>query len=212
MKHTLAAFALMLGTASFAQAATIQNGSFEEGSPAGVFSTLGAGSTAITGWTVGSGNIDYIGTYWQASAGSRSLDLTGNTRGSIFTTITDLIIGTAYKLSFDLSGNPAGQPAIKQLDVTLSNPLTTENYLYNVKTAKNTLSDMKWVTYVLGFVATSTESVITFATGNGTGGAACCYGPALDNVQISAVPVPAGGLLLLTGLAGFAAMRRRKKA
>ncbi|MEM9796462.1 MAG: VPLPA-CTERM sorting domain-containing protein [Pseudomonadota bacterium] len=33
---------------------------------------------------------------------------------------------------------------------------------------------------------------------------------AIDNFQISAVPLPAGGLLLLTGLAGLAVARRRK--
>src|SRR5258708_31625129 len=54
------------------------NGSFETGTfDAQAFDTLSAGSTAITDWTVDSGTIDWIGTYWTASNGSRSIDLNG---------------------------------------------------------------------------------------------------------------------------------------
>ena len=58
MKRALAALAVVLGTASVAQAATITNGSFETGPNPGGFTTLGTGNTAITGWTVASGSID----------------------------------------------------------------------------------------------------------------------------------------------------------
>ena len=62
----------------------ISNGSFEEGvNPGAAFITLPAGSTAITDWKVERGTIDYIGPYWTAAEGQRSVDLAGNNRGAI---------------------------------------------------------------------------------------------------------------------------------
>ena len=117
-----------------------------------------------------------------------------------------------YELSLDMSGNPAGKPTTKQMDVTLANPLTTENCQYNIQTAGNTLGNMLWETFALKFTANATSSLLTFAAGNGGGNSsACCFGAALDNVKISAVPLPAGGLLLLGALGGVAALRRRRK-
>ena len=59
-----------------AQANLIQNGSFENGTDPVVFTKLVAvNSTSITDWTVSAGTIDYIGSYWQAAEGARSIDL-----------------------------------------------------------------------------------------------------------------------------------------
>src|SRR5262245_37683734 len=54
------------------------NGSFEEGIDVGEFVPLNEGSTAIKGWTVTRGQIDYVGTHWTAGEGKRSLDLHGS--------------------------------------------------------------------------------------------------------------------------------------
>ena len=76
---------LVVGAASplgGAWAVGIINGSFETGiaiSP-DPFKTLNAtDSTSIAGWTVTSGSIDYIGSYWTAQDGGRSLDMNGLT-------------------------------------------------------------------------------------------------------------------------------------
>lgn len=210
MKHTLAALALVLGTASVAQAATITNGSFETGTAPGAvgYRTINAvNSTAIDGWTVTSGSIDYISTYWTASDGRRSIDMSGGNVGTISTTITDLIVGYTYELLFDLSGNPAGAPPVKTVSVSVGSTGGVFTYDTSAGTPPTSLTDMNWITQSLVFVATGSTALLTFASGTGT-----AYGPALDNVRVSAVPLPAGGLLLLSGLAGFAALRRRKTA
>lgn len=55
----------------------IRNGSFEIGVSPGSYLPLGVGSTAIQGWIVIRGGIDYYGTGWISADGSRSLDLNG---------------------------------------------------------------------------------------------------------------------------------------
>ena len=56
----------------------IVNGSFEEGPDVESVVPLDEGSTAIKGWTVTRGQIDYIGTFWKAADGKRSIDLHGS--------------------------------------------------------------------------------------------------------------------------------------
>src|SRR6185295_20047499 len=68
---------LVLGFVGTAFADPFQNGSFEVGTltanPCNI--ALPVGSTAITGWTVINGAIDYVTpSCWNASSGTRSLD------------------------------------------------------------------------------------------------------------------------------------------
>jgi hypothetical protein len=46
------------------------NGTFL-GVPGGPFTTVFSGSTAINGWTVTSGSVDWINTYWGSPVGKR---------------------------------------------------------------------------------------------------------------------------------------------
>ena len=93
------------------------NGSFEAASviPGGGFVTLKEGSTDITGWTViGTVNyaysIDYIGGYWQAAEGYRSVDLNGTSdRGGVQQALAT-VAGQRYEVRFAMSGNPDGNP------------------------------------------------------------------------------------------------------
>src|ERR1700736_3616949 len=92
------AIALLFAGVAGAGAAPFTNGGFEAGNYTGnlsTFQTLGNGSTAITGWTVGGNSIDWIAGYWQPNSGAMSIDLDGNAPGSISQTF-DTTAGQQY--------------------------------------------------------------------------------------------------------------------
>ena len=213
------ATALLVGAAvplSGAQAVTVTNGSFESGlSNIGNFTTLYAGdSTSITGWTITGGNVDYIGSYWTAADGSRSLDLNGLVPGSISQTIFGLTSGVTYEVTFDLAGNPAGGPNPKTLNVTAS--AGPSSFSFNA--ANTSLGTMGWVAELFFFTATGPSTTLTFAsttTGfSGNDSYPSAFGPALDNVSISATPLPSSWTMLIAGFVafGFLAYRGTKKS
>ena len=94
----------------------LQNGSFELGPDPGFYLPLNPGDTSINNWAVisssvpggGGGGIDYYGTGWVSSDGSRSLDLNGTPGvGGIYQDFTTKP-GLKYVVSFDMAGHPSG--------------------------------------------------------------------------------------------------------
>jgi choice-of-anchor C domain-containing protein len=160
------------------------NGSFETGTYAdggSGFEQLNAGDTSIDGWTVDSGSVDWIDTYWPAADGSKSIDMSGADAGAISQTF-DTTIGNTYTVSFALSGNPAGDPTVKTLDVSATGG-TVSNYTYDV--TGNDLTNMNWTQATYTFLATSATTTLSFVST--TTGA---FGPAIDNVVVTeSVPV-----------------------
>lgn len=205
MKAMICAALLLSATVGAGQAATITNGSFEEGIVPGSFTTVGAGNnTSITGWTVGGVSVDYIGGLWQHADGNRSVDMNGNGRGNISTEISNLIANVTYEIKFALSGNPDNRnPAEKVIGVGIGAANIAE-FAFNA--AVNTRENMGWVDRAVRFTASATSMTLRFFSVNPNN----AWGPALDNVRISAVPVPASGLLVFGALAGLALLRRRK--
>ncbi|HSX35451.1 MAG TPA: choice-of-anchor C family protein [Patescibacteria group bacterium] len=170
-----AALSAGIVTTAFA-ASAVTNGSFETGTDPGVFSTLLAGNTTdLPGWTVASGSVDYIGSYWTASDGARSLDMSGFNAGAVSQTFPT-VVGHTYTVAFDMAGNPAGPPAVKTLAVDVGGAPT--NYTFD--TTGQSLTDMGWKTQTYSFTATGISTTLTFASQDNT-----FYGPALDNVVVT---------------------------
>jgi choice-of-anchor C domain-containing protein len=162
----------------------ITNGSFENGTFSGaLWDTLYPGSTNITGWTIESGSVDLTGSYWPASDGSLSIDLSGQGPGAISQALATTV-GNTYTVTFDLSGNPACGPAVKTGTVSATGG-STDAFSYDTAAAGNTLSDMKWVGQTYSFVATAASTTLTFTSTTGT-----TCGPALDNVDVTETVAP----------------------
>jgi len=182
---TATAIVASIVLASSALAAGFTNGSLEgtltPSYPGYDFQRLASGATTIPGWTVTSGDVDWIGTYWQAQQGTKSIDLDGAANGAI-SQIFDTISGKTYFVSFYLSGNPADGPAIKTLTVNATGGATT-TYSYDTSVTGNTLADMKWAAAGYSFTASGATATLTFTSTTTPVG----WGPALDNVVVTQV-------------------------
>lgn len=194
---TLTAALATVGMASTASAAVIFADDFESdarGTP-----------SVLNKWDVISGSIDVIGPNafnWYGPGNYVDLNGTPTGPASIQTKSEfSIVAGQTYKLSFDY-GNNKNSNNVEQLTYALGSfggsidipgaipGLISVNKLFVASTTGN---------FKLSFADTG-------PTPNDVGG------PILDNVVLSAVPLPAGGLLLIGALGGVAALRRRKKA
>lgn len=195
--------AMMLGlclAVAAAQANLVVNGSFEDRSSPdvtfpGSFNTLSAGSTDIAAWTIESGSVDWIGSYWAASDGLRSIDLNGYAaNGYMVAQVLETTSGNWYELSFDMGANFDGPPAEKTVEVLLDGAVAG--------TFKK--STVGWETRVLLFQASGPTTLGFRSQSDGTS-----FGPALDKVSVVAVPVPGAAVLALIGLPIIGWVKRR---
>ncbi len=153
----------------------VVNGSFERGPGGTPLVILSAGSTAIPGWTVGRNDIDYITTYWQASNGSRSIDLSGFGPGSLVQELQGLAVGRKYRVIFDMAGNPDDGSPIKVLRVVINRQVHDFQFDARGSTRRN----MRWTRKGFTFVYRGGASFLRFISLENSP-----YGPALDNVRV----------------------------
>ena len=204
----------VLAAPSYAQNLVV-NGGFEIiAPPVGNYRALAAGNTTLTGWTIGGGGIDIIGTRWQASPnGGNNIDLNNLAPGSITQTITTpLTAGTIYALDYYIAGNPEGNqlPANKTLDLFFNLGATTEfttSDSFNV-TGK-TVANMGWQFRHVRFTPTTTGiyNLVFLSTTTGS------RGPAIDGLDLHILlPEPGSFAIAAMGLLPLAfVLRRRRK-
>jgi hypothetical protein len=187
-----------------AQAANIVvNGSFENPDiKAGswtVFNTLTSG----LGWTTGGAGVEIrdnvVGKAYEGTQFAE-LDSHGQNSNSSISQTLSTMVGQMYKLSFAYSGR------IKQPESTNGISVFWNGLeLDTVSAAGSKIHD--WVVYsftveglgndVLAFAATGKEDTL---------------GGSLDDIQVSAVPIPAAALLFAPALLGFLGLRRKAQS
>lgn len=193
------AAALAVGGAAHA-ANLVADGDFSSPFGGSTFTTYSAGSS-FGPWNVTSGSIDLIGNYWQSpTTGGGSVDVDGNAPGAF-----DQSIATGageYTLTFDLSGNPDGNPTTKALQVSVGG--VTKLFTYTI--GANSHSNMMYTTESLTFKATG-PTTLTFTSMDNNSP----YGPVVADVAITAVPEPASWALMLLGVGAMGASLRARR-
>lgn len=198
-----AAAALAVFASPAAAQNLVLNGDFELGLDPGSYNQVDVGDPDITFWTVTSGNVDYIGTYWLGQGGAgRSVDLAGSALGTISQSFATQI-GQAYQVSFYASRNPDGGDAERTGTVDFGG--SSETFSYSLLTS---VTNMNWQLYTYSFVADSLLTVLSFSADASAG---CCYGPALDTVAVVAVPEPEMWAMLLLGFGAIGLQMRRRR-
>lgn len=155
----------------------VVNGSFEDGPDVDSWLPVDKGADTIKGWTVTRAQIDYIGPYWQAGDGKRSLDLHGSPGfGGIKQTLK-VKKGKTYTVTFLMAGTPSGTPIEKSLWVEAAGAKKKFSFDATGKTNE----EMGWKKVSWEFTADADEVDLEFSTAE-TEQENC--GPALDHVSV----------------------------
>jgi hypothetical protein len=196
-------FGMLFGVNQIVHANLITNGSFEDLNntfinTSGNYMSLAAGSSAIAGWVVSStttnalvwGKLPTIDGH-QAADGSFFIDLTGfgsnSPNGALVQTLPNLAINQQYAFSIDVEVQ-GPLPAVTVGGVTISLSAGTP-FVVGVDT---------WTPESGFFVANTTNPLLQIM--NQQPGQQINF---IDNVVVSAVPIPAAVWLFGSALAGF---------
>ena len=219
--------ALILGAGAATAATFVVNGSFEQGTGNGnffgtPFSNLSSSAaswdiytgTQVTGWTADTNGVeiqtDNTLPFIDAYDGENYVELDTRANSGI---TQDIALGIGrYILSFAYSPRvnlaPCTQPCVTTNGITYGLSDGSDDLFSQLADGpSSSVLHGVWTVFTQSFTISTAGTYTLFfdATGRANG-----YGGLLDGVAISAVPVPAGGLLLLGALGGLAALRRRK--
>jgi hypothetical protein len=188
------------------QAAPFQNGSFEIPGPINQYQDLPGGSTAITGWVTVGKTLEWYGTGQPGGSqtGQYAVDLAGfQQAGSGVQQTFDTSAGSAYAVRF-FSGNLRFDGRDGTADIQVSVTGSTEP-VFRVFHDATTSATTQWFEHSLEFVAAGPTATVQFFNDQNP----FTHYAALDSVSVSLVPEPATAALLIAGLAGIVAWRRR---
>lgn len=175
----------------------IRNGSFESYGGTGYNSNIGAG---LTDWNIGTmGGIDIaLESDWQAADGTTSITLNWGGPESVSQGIVTSA-GQLYRLSFYMAAEIYGGEQFRTLDVIWnSNVVGTSTFEYTGQGPTN----MGWTKVNYTVLGTGSDILAFQSTTEGN------YGPAIDNIQLVAVPEPA----TIAGVCFGIAMLRRTRS
>jgi hypothetical protein len=200
-----------------ATAAPFSNGDFEIGVAPGPSTNLPSGSTNVTNWTSIGTETVYFGSAFKAFQGERSVGVyaTQGVGQSGVTQTFNVDSGKTYTVSFRYSALP-GDPSSEIHGITtniVSGAQTASVTIGFPKSlgAAHTAENPVWLPVSYSFIAGDDDATLTIMGVAGGIFASASRG-IIDNVTVTAVPIPMALPLFLAGLGALGVLRRTRKS
>jgi choice-of-anchor C domain-containing protein len=206
--------ALTLCAVGSAHANLISNGSFEDPGIGLWYQNYGvntgdpnyAGAT-IPGWSISPNNVDIVSDKFSGAPaydGHQYLDLVGTGSTGGISQSFDTVLGQQYTLSFAYGNNPwSTTTASGLIDVVVSSLLNPIPITHDTSTTSN----INWTLTSITFTGTGNPSILSFLnTVGGNNG-----GILLDDISVTATPIPPALALFGGGLGLISLVARRKR-